>query len=271
MDSRKNRVYYEQIVKQSQISKKYHHRFIDFLVKDYNGKIFEFNDQIQETVCVDIDEMETDHGGNNNNTMDLAIGIAKYDDTHQQFSNLRMLPVELKLGCLSFDGITKDELIDKDRYTRGLIISRSLSVDEHSVFLFTKSVSPSANNEKSRWEKESNSNALKHWEMMSPQEYNDYIGFKNDYPYRPITDIGAVVLGLNALFNNGQYDECIDYIEKWKNNAEKYHIKYMIDECKAIVEGLLQCVDNNLNTNAISSEYREYYEMQKEELSSLLI
>lgn len=270
MELKKNRVYNDQIVKQSQIISKYHHQFIDFLVKDYNGKTFEFSDRIQKTVCVDIDEMETDHRGNNNNTMDLAIGIAKYDDTRQQFSNCRILPVELKLGCLSFDEKIKDELIHKDQYTRGFIISHSLSVDEHSVFLFTKGVSPSAKNEKSRWEKESNSNALKHWEMMSPQEYNDYIGFKNDYPYKPITNIRAVVLDLNTLFNNGQFDECIDFIDKWKDNAENYHIKYMIDECKAIVDGLLECLDNNLNNKVMSSEYREYFEIQKEELSSLL-
>lgn len=271
MESKKNRVYIEQIVKQSQISNKYHHLFIDFLVKDYDGKTFEFNNRIQETVCVDIDEMENDRGGNNNNTMDLAVGIAKYDDTRQTFSSCRMLPVELKLGCLSFDEIKKDDLIHKDQYTRGFIISHSLSVDEHSVFLFTKKVSPSAKSEKSRWENESNSNALKHWEMMSPQEYNDYIGFKNDYPYKPITDVKVVVSILNNLFDNEKYDECIDYIDKWKNNAENYFRKYMLDECNAIVDCLLHCIDNNFTTKDISSEYHEYFEMQKEELSSLYI
>ena len=270
MESRKNRVYNGQIVEQSHINNKYHHLFIDFLVKDYDGKTFDFNDQILKTVCVDIDEMETDNGGNNNNTMDLAIGIAKYDDSRQRFSNRRMLPVELKLGCLSFDGITKDSLIHKDQHTRGLIISQSLSVDEHSVFLFTKGVSPSAKNEKSRWENETNSNALKHWEMLSPQEYNDYIGFMKDYPYKPITDINAIALGLDILFNNEEFDECIDYIDKWKTNAENYHNKYMLDECKAIVDGILHCLDNNLATKVISPEYIEYFEMQKEELLSLL-
>lgn len=269
MESRKNRVYNEQIVKQSKIHNKYHHLFFDFLVKDYKGKVFEFNDQIQKTVCIDIDEIETDKGGDNNNTMDLVIGIAKYDDTRQQYSNCRMLPVELKLGCLSFDGITKEELIQKDQYTRGFIISHSLSVDEHSVFLFTKGVSPSAKNEKTRWENESNSNALKHWEMMSPQEYNDYIGFKNDYPYKPITDITTIVSTLNILFDRAQYDECIDYVDIWKTNAENYHIKYMLDECNVIVDSIVQCLNYNLNTKDISIEYREYFEMQKEELSSL--
>jgi hypothetical protein len=45
----------------------------------------------------------------------------------------------------------------------------------------------------------------------------------------------------------------------------------MLDECNAIVDSLLHCIDNNLATKVISSEYREYFEMQKEELLSFII
>lgn len=263
-------VYHEEVVGIAPIDIKYKHRFSYFMGKDnYQGKNFGFSERILNTLCIDMDEIETDRGGSNKNTMDLTIGIAEYDETLQSFSFNRILPVELKLGCDTFNRIKKKDLLDKDKHTRDLLNSLSILTDKHSIFIFTKEVTPSAIYNKSRWDKESNSNDIKNWKMMSPSDYNEYIKFKEDYPYKAISDLIAISKTISDLFAQQDFDRCIDYIDKQKKEAEKYKIKYNLNECQKIAETLISSINNNL-TNIIPPPYNEFFVMLRDEVISLI-
>lgn len=269
MMSKQDPVYHEEIMGTAPIDNKYKHRFSYFMGKDYRGKTFGFSDRILDTLCIDMDEIETDRCGNNDTTMDLTLGIAQYDETLQTFSFNRFLPVELKLGCDSFDRIKKTDLLHKDQHTRGLLTELSIVTDKHSIFIFTKEVTPSAINNKSRWDKESNSNDIKYWKMMSPSDYNEYIKFKEDYPYKAISDLNAISKTISDLFAQQEFDRCIDYIDNQTKEAERYKIKYNLNECQKIAETLISSI-NDILTNIIPPPYNDFFVMLRDEVISLI-
>lgn len=264
-----DRVYHESYVVNSPISQKYKHDFASVINKDYPGKRYGFTQRILDTLCIDIDSIETDNKGDNNNTMDIVTGIAQFDDSRRVFNNDRFLPVELKLGCKSFDEISKKELLDKDAHTRDILNSSSLSVDAHSVFLFTKNVAPSAKNIKSRWERETNGSKIKTWEIKSPEEYNTYIQFENDFPYKSLTDIDGLKDNINNLFSDGNINGLIAFIENWKKRAVNFRYKYNNNnECGAIADALSESIKSLIGKNQ-GTDIDEYLKMLEEEISSL--
>lgn len=264
-----DRVYHESYVVDSHIPQKYKQKFANILDKDYSGKRFGFTQRVLDTACIDIDSIEKDNGGDNNNTMDMVIGIARFDDSRRVFNNNRFLPVELKLGCKSFDEISKKELLDKDAHTRDILNSSSLSVDAHSVFLFTKNVAPSAKNIKSRWEREKNGSKIKTWEIKSPDEYNSYIQFESDFPYKPLTDIDSLKGRINTLFSNGDIDGLITFIDYWQRMAESYRYRNNnYNECSAIAEGLSESIKSLVGKNQ-NTDIDEYLMILDEEINSL--
>lgn len=264
------RVYQDITIANIPIDVKYKQRFNNILKKDYHDKQFGFMPRIQQTLCLDMDKIETDNGGNNDNTMDLTLGIAQYDDTKQNFSFHRLLPVELKLDCKSFVRLRKDDLVRKDRHTRDILNGFSITADSHSVFLFTEEVAPSAKSGKSRWEKESNSHSLKYWEMMSPKEYNSYLQFKEDFPYKPITDVDSIKRNITKLFSNGDIDVLISFIDACKNKAEVYKRKYYLNECDIIANTLSESISYLMSCND-DVDIEDYLSMLGEEIESLKI
>lgn len=265
-----DRVYHEAFVFGSPIPQKYKKRFSCIINKDYPGKKYGFSPRILGKLCIDMDSIEKDNTGNDNNTMDMVTGIAQFDDIRRVFSKDRFLPVELKLGCKSFDEISKTELLRKDKHTRDLLNSFSVSVDPLSIFLFTKNVAPSAKSIKSRWEKETNGSKIKTWEIKSPEEYNAFIRFEKDFPYKTLTDIEGLKFKINNLFSDGDIDGLIDFIENGKRMAEAYRYKYNnYNECGAIADALSESIKSLIGKNQ-GADIDEYLKMLEEEISSLI-
>lgn len=264
-----DRVYHKSYVVNSPVPEKYKQRFANILDKDYSGKRYGFTQRVLETTCIDMDSIEKDNEGDSNNTMDMVTGIARFDDSRRVFNNDRFLPVELKLGCKSFDEISKKELLDKDAHTRDILNSLSLSVDAHSVFLFTKKVAPSAKSIKSRWERETSGGKIKTWEIKSPEEYNSYIQFENDFPYKTLTDVESLKFKIYNLFSNGDFDGLIAFVENGKRMAEAYRYKHNnYNECGAIADALSESIKSLIGKNQ-GTDIDEYLKMLEEEISSL--
>ena len=264
-----DRVYQDSFVKDICINQKYKQLFSNIITKDYGRKQYGFSCDVLNAQCVDMDSIENDITGNNDNTMDMAIGIAKLDVSRRTFSDGRFLPVELKLGCKSFDEISKTDLLAKDQHTRVLLNGYSVSIDSHSVFLFTENVAPTAKSTKSRWDKMPNSSNIKYWEMMSPQEYNSYIQFEKDYPYTPITDINGLKRAIANMFSKSGIDGVIHIVEYYKSKAEKYRIEYNLSECNAIAEALSDSINSLLGENK-DSDVDEYLLILDEEINALM-
>ena len=215
-----------------------------------------------------MDEKEAAISGDNDKTMDLVVGVARFDDTNRTYTQMRLLPVELKLGCSSFNGISKSQLLGKNQHTRDMLAH--FQMDNHSVFIFKKEVVSQARSGKSRWEKEPNSNVIANWEMLSPEDYNEYIGFENDFPYRPITNLKEIRENIKNLVEQRDWDGCIDYIERERKIAEQYKIKYKLHECQAIAVELDNQIDVIMRKK-ISTDYTEYFSMLKEEMTCLTL
>lgn len=261
-------VYCESIVKCLSVEDKYKQRFSNIVSKDSPGKSFGFTQRILDTYCIDMDMVEIDNGGDSDNTMDLVVGIAQYDNYRQSFSNKRFLPVELKLNCKSFAGITKKELTRKDRHIRDILNGYSAVVDMHSAFIFPEEVAPSAKNSKSRWNQEANSGNFKNWDMMSPIEYNTYIHFVEDYPYNPQTDINDIKNKIAKFFSNNDIDGLIKFIDYYTKKAEGHKRKYNINECRAIANALSDSINLMISKNQ-DPDIVEYMLMLGEEVESL--
>lgn len=261
-------VYCESIVKSLSVEDKYKQRFSNIVSKDSPGKSFGFTQRIHDTLCIDMDMVEIDNGGDSDNTMDLVVGIAQYDNYRQSFSNKRFLPVELKLNCKSFAGITKKELVRKDRHTRDILNGYSAVVGLHSAFIFPEEVAPSAKNSKSRWNQEANSGNLKNWDMMSPIEYNTYIHFVEDYPYNPQTDINDIKNKIAELFSNNDIDGLIKFIDYYTKIAEGHKRKYNMNECRAIATALSDSIESLVGKGQ-DTDIDEYLSMLGEDIESL--
>ena len=206
----------------------------------------------------------------NGNKVDLTKQIKDYVNTEriQEMSKARVLAIEDEQ--FFNDEISKKELLDKDAHTRDILNSSSLSVDAHSVFLFTKNVAPSAKNIKSRWEREKNGGKIKTWEIKSPDEYNSYIQFENDFPYKPLTDIESLKERINTLFSNGDIDGLITFIDYWQRMAENYRYRNNnYNECSAIAEGLSESI-KSLVGKKHNTDIDEYLMILDEDINSLI-
>lgn len=266
MENNQNRVYLEDIVRYCHANDKLKKYFQSFLNKDYEGKKYQFETRILSTLCLDIDDMETELNGDNNNTMDFAIGISNYNDIKQTYNNKRLLPVELKLRCTSINGIKKQELIKKDRHTRDLLASCTL--DKTSVFIFNKDVSSVARNGKERWAKEPNSSSIINWEILNPSEFNKFIGFKEDFPHKTITDLKLVSSTIRSLYKKKDYEGCINYIERMKYTAEEFKNKFELYECITIAN-LLEQELIFLSQKTLPEEILEYLDILRSDIKAL--
>lgn len=123
IDKKIDNVYCEDVLSSCRTYKNYKCTFEEIVQKDSGDKDFGFDKKrILKMQSFDVDEIERNTGksGNKNCTMDLVIGIASFDCTKRKFSNRRLLPVELKLNCKSFNPKIIGDLKNKDEHTRAM-------------------------------------------------------------------------------------------------------------------------------------------------------
>ncbi len=258
-------VYNRDVVVSAEMKEDFKHPFLYFLEKDYEGRTYEFSERILVTHCIDMDEVETAQPfPQNDNTMDLVVGVGRFNDTDRSFSNRRLFPVELKLNCESFYSLGKNRkgLISKDIHTRDLL--KEHKTDYHSIFLFVKEVAPEAKRYLSQWQRESRK-LFGHWMVMDPEQYNEYIGFEEDFPYKPLTNLDNIGRTLESFINNDDYESMIDWIEDWKNKAEEFKRRYKLRETAHIystVADAIECVMDRI------SREKEYIALQLDDFRS---
>ena len=248
-------VYNKSVVDAAGIKDCFKHSFLYFLKKDYEGKFYGFSDRVLATYCVDMDELETDSPfPQNDNTMDLAIGIGRFDDTERVFSNKRLLPVELKLKCESFRSLHKDRerLIGKDVHTRDLL--KEHNVDSKSIFLFTKEVAPEALRYFIQWKRESKVR-FGHWKAMDSEQYTEFIGFEEEFPYRTLTNLEDLDNILDSFIDDGDYEGMIDWLYGLKEKAESFLQRYKLPEVKHISTTAAEAIARIMPKVACEKDY----------------
>ena len=230
-------VYFEHIFDSSVEYAPYRYTFGEIVQKDSGNKNVGFSPRILEMQSLDIDKIEKSKGKDRNSTMDLAIGIADFDDTHREFTKKYLLLIELKLNSTKFN-LKREDLRSKDENTRAMQWG-NLSLCQTSVFVFPKNVIGQAKSNLKRWQLGSDGASMKKWVFLSPADFDGYIKFEEDYPYNPITDFGMINTKIDFFLSNEQFEDCANYIDSdVKKKLEDFHNHYNKQEVRHIVENL---------------------------------
>lgn len=254
----KDCVYCEAAIKQAAVNEKYHRSFDEIVQKDSPGRSFGFDQRILTMQCIDMDQVETDRSGSNKRTMDLLVGIANFNDNSRKYSSIRLLPIELKLNCESFN-LSKSALKNKDTHTRTLLLGTIFT--KESLFLFPQDLISVAQSNLNRWSKGSNAAEVENWVFISPEQINAYIHFEEDYPYQPKTDFQVISSQIDTHIQNGNIERCAKYLDGTiRPQVEKLRAQYMKDEVVYIINQLKAKMDQVYselpsNTDPTEKEY----------------
>lgn len=258
-------VYFEHIF--SSKYARYRSTFGKIVKKDSRDKAFDFSPRILGMQSLDIDKIEDSRSTDKNSTMDLAIGIADFDDTNRTFAKKCLLLIELKLNSATFN-LKRLDLCSKDKHTREMEWN-NLSLCQTSVFVFPEKVIGKAKSNLRSWQSGSDGASMKKWVFLSPADFNEYIKFEEDYPYKPITDFGIIDTKIESFVSNEQFEACADYIyTEVKEKLEYFHNHYKEQEVRHIVENL-QATSQRLFPNLPDKEEAKYLKLVIEELIAI--
>jgi hypothetical protein len=232
-----DRVYCREYIDTLNKYDKYKYSFGQIVDKDSPGKTFGFSDDILAMECIDMDAYETDQAGLNDQTMDCACPIAKFNDTTRIYSDRKLLLLEFKLNCVNHC-LGKSVYTGKMSHTRQLLATERLHGE--NIFIFTDSVKSKAVRQVNSWKMGSNSAVLKNALVMSPKELNNYIGFESNFPYKYRTNVDDIINSILANVDN--VDQLVSELEKWKKEAEKFKKQQNIIESRYIIEILKRVV-----------------------------
>lgn len=200
IDKKIDNVYCEDVLSSCRTYENYKCTFEEIVQKDSGNKDFGFNECIIKMQSFDVDEIERNtckKSGNKNCTMDLVIGIASFDCTERKFSNRRLLPIELKLNCKSFN-LKIDDLKNKDEHTREMEWN-GVPFSSKSIFLFPSGIIDIANRFVASKQRGSGGSDIRNWILFDPNGFNDYIHFVESCPYYPETDFSNIENTINKF------------------------------------------------------------------------
>lgn len=236
--------------------------------KDSPGKSFGFSPRILDMRCLDMDKVEVAQPGSNAKTMDLVLGLSDFDDVKQESTSGYLLPVELKLNCEAFN-LKFDDFAGKDEHTRRYDLGVRFTAN--SVFLFTEQVCAQAKSYVARWQRGSNSQKAKGWEVMTPMAFNFYVKFTSDYPYHPQTDMNDVECKISAFLKEGDVDGAERYIQgNVKPKMEKYYHVYNILEVQYVVKQLRAILEQECQAHGIGGDDKVYLTIAVDDIAGLI-
>ena len=213
----------DKVVYGSGFAAKYFSTLNAIFARDYRGN----RPFVNDCASLDLDSIESDMSGNNDCTMDCAVGISKFDgNNHTQES---LLLVELRYDYKSVANLERDKMSRKVKHSREILIPRR--IHPSPFFLFRDNVV----NEALRWVKNlSNQYAeMKSWQIVSVVGFEDIVGTESDFPYIPQTNLAVVTKEImDFAYDSVQlYGIC----EKWSVIAASYKNKYNLMELNAII------------------------------------
>lgn len=245
IDKKIDNVYCEDVLSSCRTYKNYKCTFEEIVQKDSGDKDFGFDKKrILKMQSFDVDEIERNTGksGNKNCTMDLVIGIASFDCTERKFSNRRLLPIELKLNCKSFN-LKIDDLKNKDEHTREMEWN-GVPFSSKSIFLFPSGIIDIANRFVASKQRGSGGSDIRNWILFDPNGFNYYIHFVESCPYYPETDFSSIENTINKFITKDDIEGCTRYLEESvRPRLEVFQKRYKIEEIKYVVECLRKTMD----------------------------
>lgn len=232
------------------------------LAKDYNANTFGFEPKVLSMPCIDLDAWEVSHSGNNDRTMDAAVGIASLNTGTRKRLNHRLLLVELKLG-LTGAGFNprRGKLEEKIKHSRSVLLINHL-VDTQDLFIIPSEYLSEAQSKLNRWKRGSGSAALSSWVFLDPARFNNLISVESDFPYVPKTDVKAIKNDINAV---PDCETLCKVIRKWLDTAQDYANRLIMEEARFILENLRRITEDRIKDFDDETE-REYIQLVLEDV-----
>lgn len=235
-------VYHAKGVDKCELASRFRVHFSKILKKDYPGRNFGFSQRVLESVCIDMDAVEKCNGGQFDRTMDCVVGVSDYDDVHGRHSGHRLMMVELKLGCIGFS-LKPGYLNAKVSHT-SLLLSGNM-LERHKCFIFPHGVIAEAKRRLNQWKRGKEKLYCCDWVFLKPEDYNDFLHFAEDFPYKPVTRREDVLKSFkDARESPGKIVKVRNY---WLTLAIKYrnqgvrqeyeHIRGIVDEIVTTIIG----------------------------------
>lgn len=255
-------VYENNVVANLPISNTFKVSLSDIAIRDY-GKDYGLSKQVS---AVDVDAYETSLSGNNDKTVDSAIGIANY--INNSIKSPRLLLVELRLDYKKkAKNSSISSMLRKEAHSRQLLSFASL--DKRCFFVFDTDVAPHKRSEIAN-QKHANS-LLANWQVLSPKDFIKQFYFTADLPYTPITNINAIIQQGNMFLGNQEWKKLIDLLTYWNKQAEKYSFSNDKEEARAIFNAiytLFISIDAN-NLFHVSDEIQLNYMVLEEDINKM--
>jgi len=234
------RVYHVNSVDDCGFTPRFRVLFSDILEKDYPGRDFGFSQRVLGSVCIDMDAVEKSDGGHFDRTMDCVTGVSDYDDVYSRHSHHRLMMVELKLGCTGFS-LKPGYLNDKVNHT-ALLLSGNM-MERCKCFIFPRGVAAVAQRRLNQWKRGKEKVYCSDWVFLEPKDYNEFLRFAEDFPYKPVTRREDVLKSFETVYENPEkivrirtywLTLAIEYLNKGVRQ-EYEHIRYIVNETVASV------------------------------------
>lgn len=216
--------------------------------KDSPGVNFGFSNDINTMQCIDLDEVETQLEGKNDQTVDCVVTIGKFNQDTQCINSPSFLLVELKLNCVSHTlGI--NDYKGKVMHSKDLLASYAIPFEP--VFLFTDLVKNRALSFLNRYKRSSEWKYVADIKVHTPKEFNDFVQFSHAFPYHPINSAEKIVSDLNSTTT---IDDLAARITYWKQTAQNYLFRGNSYEKDSIITILNGYLDQRLPTIADATD-----------------
>lgn len=255
------RVYCEHVVGGLDYDDSVKKSFAEIVDKDSPGKSFGFSEEILKMSCLDLDEIEMSKSGDNDKTMDCSVGIGKFNEKKRTYAATKLLLVELKLNCKKHN-LKQEHYCGKIAHTRNMLSGTPLHSE--NIFLFTSAVKGRAIREVFSWSQGSNGSVLKKVHIMSPEEFNDFIGFESQYPYKPINDEARIIAEIKGSFEES-IDKLASTIDDWKDKGQTYIHRNNRQEASHIFKHLKSTLSSIVDKIEAEDD-REYILLKIDEL-----
>lgn len=223
--------------------------------RDYGHAFFN-----KEIPCLDIDEFERSCTGQNECTMDAAIGIGTYDQN--TVKDQRFLLVELRLGYTNANNLDYQNMSQKIDHTKDILSGSR--IHPNYFFIFTPNVSSVAKNCFSRKMRQLINIAS--WKAMSPQDFLNAIEHRENLPYTPINDINDISNNFENAFSKGE-SPFIDFYSYWIDRVDEYRYQYNFAEASSILKALKNTLGGLTTTD---KQMLGYIQLMEEEIDRKL-
>lgn len=239
-------VFCPDFTRQSRLAPQYMVSLDELCKRDYGKSCFP-----NAIFCLDLDAYESSKTGNNDATMDAAVGIANYIDNRE--SSSRHFLVELRLDYKSTNHFDYNNMAQKVSHSKSILLPEPL--EPYVCFIYSTQLTPKAQNDFSRRARQQKD--VFFWKAMSPSDFLNYVFDKSALPYQPLNDLDAIRKSLELKYDEGGIDSADCLVKFWMEQMDKYVQRYMHAENKAIASVLLSfleslsCPDNTIEKDFV--------------------